>query len=196
MASTFGFKNPFCALWGHVDYDDVLWVTGCRYIRQVTIPIHAEAIPKGVVYFCDPAQPESIAQLRNHGHECRACVHRPSKGASGEKRNPKMAGIDMVSERIRTNRLRIIRQNCLPLIRELGMYHYDPEKQSEEPVDADNHACDALRYMIVGIDRHKGKVEPEETDADRAAQRLADEQGRQDAARRAVEDPWDPAIFG
>jgi hypothetical protein len=29
----------------------------------------------------------------------------------------------------------------MPLIRELGMYHYDEAKKLEEPVDEDNHAC-------------------------------------------------------
>ena len=40
------------------------------------------------------------------------------------------------------------------LIRELGVYGYDPksiEKGKEEPVKVDDHACDALRYMIMGM---------------------------------------------
>ena len=44
----------------------------------------------------------------------------------------------------------------MPLIRELGLYCYDPTKLSEEPLDIDNHACDALRYLIVGHDRGRG----------------------------------------
>ncbi len=154
-AIDFGFHNPLAAIAGHVDSDDVLWVTFCRYVRQTTIPIHAEAIPKGVRYWCDPAQPESIAQLRSHGHDVLPCVHRPVRGASGETKKPVLAGIDMVSERIRTGRLRIVRQACLPLVRELGMYHYDPDKRLEEPVKEDDHACDALRYLVVGLDRNR-----------------------------------------
>lgn len=172
---------------------------GCRYQRQCTVATHAEAIPKGPRYYCDPAQPESIAQLRSFGHDCIPCRHKPGKGASGEKRNPKMAGIDMVSERMRTRRLWIIRSRCLPLVRELGMYHYDPEKQVEEPVDEDNHACDALRYMIVGIDRNRTNyMPPEESDADRAdreaAELLAREQARRDAAEIARHDIFDPRL--
>ena len=37
---------------------------------------------------------------------------------------------------------------------ELGVYGYDPksiEKGKEEPVKVDDHACDALRYMIMGM---------------------------------------------
>jgi Terminase large subunit, T4likevirus-type, N-terminal len=178
----FGYNNPFAAIWGHLDHDDVLWITGCRYVRQCTMPIHAEAIPKGINWWCDPAQPESIAQLRAHGHHALPCVHRPVRGASGEMKKPILGGIDMVSERIRTGRLRIVRSACLPLVRELGMYRYDEAKSSENPIDEDNHACDALRYLCVGLDRNRdvpavseraereaGAAEPGRLEAERVA---------------------------
>lgn len=40
------------------------------------------------------------------------------------------------------------------LIRELGVYAYDPksiEKGKEEPVKIDDHCCDGLRYLIMGM---------------------------------------------
>lgn len=151
----FGFSNPFAAVWGYLDHDDTLWVTGCRYVRQCTLPTHIEAIPKGVRYWCDPALPESIVQLRHAGHDAIPCVHLRARGSQGEMKKPILHGIDLVSDRMRTGRLKIVRQACMPLIRELGMYCYDPEKASETPVDADNHACDALRYLVVGLDRHR-----------------------------------------
>src|SRR5271166_3342266 len=154
----FGFSNPFAAVWGHLDHDGVLWITGCRYVRQCTTPTNAEAIPRGVRYWCDPAQPESRKELQNAGHDCLPCLHIPARGAGGEKRNPILHGIDLVSVRIAEGRLKIVRSACMPLIREFGMYHYDPEKLSENPVDEDNHAMDALRYLVVGLDR--GKVAP------------------------------------
>ncbi len=39
------------------------------------------------------------------------------------------------------------------MIRELSGYHYDEVKITEEPVKEDDHACDALRYLVVGLDR-------------------------------------------
>ena len=189
----FGFHNPFAAPWGFLDHDDVLWVTGCRYVRQTTMPVHAEGIPKGVQWWCDPAQPESIAQLRAHGHQCLPCIHRPVRGASGEMRKPVLAGVDMVSERIRTGRLKIVRQACLPLIRELSRYHYDPMKQAEEPVKEDDHACDGLRYWVVGLDRHREVPGMIESDEAREAREKAEEQARQQEAeerdRAAQADP-------
>jgi hypothetical protein len=154
----FGFHNAFAAVWGHLDGDDVLWITGVRYVRQTTIAVHAEAIPRGVSWWCDPAGAEPIAQLRHHGHEALPCVHRPVRAASGESKKPLLAGIDMVSERIRTGRLKIVRKACLPLVRELGMYHYDTDKHLEEPVKEDDHSVDALRYLVVGLDRHRSHV--------------------------------------
>lgn len=149
----FGYANPFCAVWGHLDHDGVLWVTGCRYVRQCTLPVHAEAIPRGVRYWCDPAQPESRVELRNAGHDAVPCVHLSARGAGGEKRTPILHGIDLVTERIRTGRLKVVRSACMPLIREAGLYHYPEDKSSDNPVDEDNHAMDALRYMVVGLDR-------------------------------------------
>ena len=152
----FGFHNPFAAVYGFLDHDDVLWLTNLRYQAGCTLPAHAAALPKDQRrWWCDPAEPGLIRELRLGGHDCIPCVHMPGKGAGGEKKNPKLAGIDKVTERMRTGRLRIVRGECLDLLRELSMYCYDPEKQSEDPLDKDNHACDALRYLCVGLDRGK-----------------------------------------
>ncbi|MCI8374906.1 MAG: PBSX family phage terminase large subunit [Lachnospiraceae bacterium] len=40
------------------------------------------------------------------------------------------------------------------MIREMGVYAYDPEsieKGKEEPVKVDDHCCDALRYLVMGM---------------------------------------------
>jgi len=94
------------------------------------------------MWWADPSGAESIAALRQAGHSVMPCVHMPRRGATGEKQSAKLAGIDQVNERMRTGRLWIVRTpETMPLIRELGMYHYDETKQVEEPVDEDNHAC-------------------------------------------------------
>ncbi len=168
----FGIHNPFAALWGNVDHDGVLWITGCRYKSQCTIAVHSEYLPKDVQWWCDPSGTEQWRALKQAGHFIRPCVHMPTRGATGEKKNPKLAGIDMVSERMRQGRLKIVRcAETMPLIRELGMYHYDETKapRVEEPVDEDNHACDALRYLVVGLDRGRAvpSLSSPETDAER-----------------------------
>src|SRR5262249_54855453 len=37
----FGFRNPFAALWGVLDHDDVLWLLGEHYERQRPLSYHA-----------------------------------------------------------------------------------------------------------------------------------------------------------
>jgi hypothetical protein len=70
-----------------------------------------------------------------------------------------MAGIDVMSQYISTGRLKILRPACLPLIRELGLYRYDPEGISEEPLKEDDHSIDAFRYLITCISCGR-RVEP------------------------------------
>ena len=193
----FGFNNPFAAVWGHVDDDDVLWITGCRYARQTTLPVHSEALPKGVRYWCDPAGASDIRELRNAGHDVIACVHKGTMGLAGSPRKPVLSGIDRVSERMRTGRLKILRQACLPLVHELSTYHYDPEKRSEDPVKEDDHLCDALRYLVVGLDRgravpsHVEDETPEQIEARVRAEVEAEYQAKLDADLRAQGDASD-----
>ncbi len=149
----FGFNHPFAAIAGYLDGDDVLWLTYCRYVRHQTTPEHSAALPGGVHWYADPSQPGTIAELRNAGHSVVPCVHLSVRGGAGTPRTPVLAGIDQVTERMRTNRLKIVRGACLPLLRELANYHYPEDKTSEEPVKDDDHAADALRYLVVGMDR-------------------------------------------
>ena len=198
----FGFSNPFASFWGCLDHDDVLWITGGRYVRQCTTPMHAESIPRGVKYFCDPANPESRVELIHAGHECLPCLHIPARGAGGEKRNPILHGIDLVSARIARGGLKVIRNEQTKwLIREAALYHYDPEKMSENPVDEDNHAMDALRYLIVGLDRGKVSPPPEidyaAENAKQEALALVDEQKRLVRLdREAQQNPFDERWWG
>ncbi|MBU6428252.1 MAG: terminase family protein [Cyanobacteria bacterium REEB65] len=176
----FGFNHPFCALRGILN-DDVLWIDWERYRSQCTLPTHSEALPKGVHWWCDPARPDSIMELRIAGHDAIPCLHLGPK--------PIRDGIDRVTSRIRTGRLKIHRR-CQNVLREAGLYQYDPDSPKEEPMDRDNHAMDALRYLITGLDRGRavdgrpGPPSEEEIAAEKA--RLKAEQ---DAAHEARLNP-------
>jgi hypothetical protein len=183
----YGIRNPFVAIWG--------------YVRAgPTIPDHAKELPEGVEWWCDPSGSEQIAQLKDFGHDARPCVHRPSRGADGETKNPLNAGIDMVRNRMRTGRLKIVRSQCRELIRELGLYVYDiknPEK--ETPLKKDDHSMDALRYLITGVDRGSYGEEwvPPESEADRVKR---EEKEKADAKaellrRKALDESRERSIF-
>ncbi len=143
----FGFRNPFAAVWGLLTPDDVLWITHERYLRQTTTPDHVAALrPAGrVTWYADPADPGAIEEMRAAG----LTVH--------AGRNAIRAGIDAVTSRLQTARLRIARAACPNLIREAGLYRYPgPSERGdrENPIDADNHALAALRYLVLTLDRH------------------------------------------
>lgn len=163
----FGFRNPFCALWGVLDRDDVLWIGGERYLRETPIHEHAAALPRDVLWYADPAGRSEIEELRRAGVKVRAGV------------NDIRPGIAAVTARIRTGRLKVRRGTCPNLLAEARLYRYGPADHdavsSELPVDAHNHALAALRYLISRID----------------AGVVARMRGRTAAERApAVEPPW------
>ncbi len=154
----FGFRNPFCALWGTLDRDDVLWIECERYLRETPIHEHAQALPRGVVWYADPAGRTEREELRRAGLTVRAGT------------NDIRAGIAAVTARLRTGRLKVLRRACPNLLGESRLYRYAAEAEntaaSEMPVDANNHALAALRYLVSQLDAgfvarfRKGRPEP------------------------------------
>jgi len=139
----FGWRNPFAAVWGVLDRDDVLWIVGERYLRATPLSEHAAALPREVQWYADPAGRGDIEELRL----------RNLKVLPGE--NELCRGIALVSARIRTGRLRVL-PACVNLIAEAQLYRYPTEREriihGENPIDDHNHALAALRYLIARID--------------------------------------------
>jgi hypothetical protein len=170
----FGFRNPFAAVWGLHDRDDVLWIEAERYRSGRPLHEHAAALPRGLLWFADPSGATEIAELCSAGHKVYAGL------------NDLRAGIQAVTARLRTGRLRVRREGCPELLREAALYRY--AETGERPVDEHNHALAALRYLIACLDRHfiahlrrgsaSGSGLPEEdaaAPADRRRLRLDDE---------------------
>ncbi len=141
----FGYRNPFAAVWGWLeDATDCLWIVGERYQRECPIHEHAKHLPKQVRWFADPAAPQEIAALRAAGFAVQ-------KGY-----NDIRAGIAAVQARLQTGRLKVCTINCPNTIAESGLYRYPTEGHGrlagEVPIDQDNHAMAALRYLISRVD--------------------------------------------
>lgn len=148
----FGWNDPFAALCGLLDLDDVLWIWFERYMPRCTIEQHAERLPKFYdrrpMWYCDH-NPELIAKLRRGGHTCR------------EAYKNIIPGVDAVNARILSGKLRILQRishrNYPALIVEARSLTY-PKNDDDLIVGdkpdpkAEQHACDALRYLITGID--------------------------------------------
>lgn len=140
----FGWTNPFAALGAVRSSDDagrdVIYVHYERYKAKTLLREHAKALPAGHLWDADPSAPQQIAELRRVGHRVRPA------------RNDIVTGINAVNSRLEDKTL-LISRRCRALISELGAYHFPTETSSEKPVDEFNHACDALRYMVMGADR-------------------------------------------
>ena len=141
----FGFHNPFAALWGVVDHEGVLWLTGEHYARQKHLSHHARCLPRKVTWYADPAGATEIAELRCAGFH----VHRGN--------NALRPGIAAVSARVENGTLKVVQDRCPNLLAEAALYRYDSanKKCAETPLDAHNHALAALRYLISKLDHHR-----------------------------------------
>jgi hypothetical protein len=142
----FGFRNPFAAVWGVLDHDDVLWLTGEHYAHSRPLSYHAQRIPRDVTWYCDPAGANERAELIVANFTVRI-----GNNAIG-------AGIAAVTARIENGTLKIVEGRCPNLLREAQLYRYgdDPaDRRSENPLDENNHALSALRYLIYSLDAHR-----------------------------------------
>jgi hypothetical protein len=144
----FGWHNPFAALWGVLDKDDVLWIGGERYGREIPLHEHRDALRqhKHVTWYADPAGRTEIEELRAGD----LTVQRGT--------NDIRPGIAAVAARLRTGRLKVLASACPNLVAEAALYRYPSAREralaDENPVDEHNHALGALRYLISRLDAH------------------------------------------
>jgi hypothetical protein len=167
-----GFRNPFAAVWGFLDKDDVLHIQDERYLAEASLHAHANALPKNVMWYADPTGPTEIMEFRAAGLKV-------AKGV-----NDIRAGIAAVTARLETGRLKVHRQRCPNLVAESRLYRYPSPRErrceSENPVDDHNHALGALRYLVSKIDarfmarlRNKDASEENHEEADQPTPRAA-----------------------
>ena len=141
----FGLRNPFAAVWGVLDRDDILWLTGEHYSREMSLAHHARHLPREVTWYGDPSGAREIEELR-----CAGVVVR--RGDNEER-----PGIAAVRARLEDGSLRVVAGCCPNLLAESGLYRYDTETpgKSEKPIKEHDHALDALRYLISRIDARR-----------------------------------------
>lgn len=147
----FGFNDPFAALCGLLDDEDVLWIWYERYLPKTTIEEHANALPKFLnrkpIWYADHT-PELILKLQRGGHK----VKKAFKNI--------LPGIEAVNARINTGRLKILSKistKPMPaLMAEAGQYMYinkDEVFVGDKPdPNCEDHGMDALRYLVAGCD--------------------------------------------
>jgi hypothetical protein len=153
----FGFRNPFAAVWGTLDGDGVLWLTGEHYVRGKPLSHHVQHLPRKVMWYCDPAGAAERCELI-----CAGLAARPGLNAVRQ-------GIAAVTARLEGGTLRVVEGRCPNLLAEAQLYRYDDDggRGAESPVGEHNHALDALRYLIATLDERRlsRRRRPDEADA-------------------------------
>ena len=184
-AVDFGYTNPFALLFCALDNDRRLYVYRQLYHTRRLVTDHARAAlecvrtdpggwpPAGII--ADPEDAEGRATLA-------AALGIPTVPANKSKGSVR-AGIQAVQARLAPAgdgkpRLYVVRGGRYGLIErdpeladakkptcledEFDSYCWS-DRRAEEPVDADNHALDALRYLVAALDAPRAAAETAET---------------------------------
>ena len=118
---------------------------GEHYVRQQPLSFHAQHLPRDVLWYADPSGANEISELRLANFLI-------NKG-----KNDLRLGIAAVSARLRAGTLRVLEGACPNLLAEAGLYRWASgatARETEAPVDEDNHALAALRYLVLSMDAH------------------------------------------
>ena len=152
----YGWNDPFCALAAKIPSqtsNDGKWIAHTAYVwyerykSETPLEDHANHLPKvpgqSILWFSEHV-PENIMKLKKGGFR----VKKAKKAI--------LPGIDVTNSRFYSNTMKIIENRCPALCTEGQQYVYEANRDDEiigdKPVDKDNHAMDALRYMIMGLD--------------------------------------------
>ena len=153
-----GYKNPFVVLAMGIDGDGNMYVVEEFYRSGVEVEGMVKAASEIVGRWgkgrmiCDPSEPGNIDTFNRHNLWANPGY------------NPIMEGIQHVSARLHKSESRkpslYFDSSCQSLINELRMYHYQDNKDGkpvkDAPVKMDDHALDALRYMVMEVDKMRG----------------------------------------
>lgn len=145
-ALDFGYRNPAALLDAYFDGEN-LFVEDEWYKRERTDSQIAEyaSLKHYEAIYPDPENAGGIEEL----HRKRINVREVVKGKGSIQ-----SGIQMVREMLKRGNLKI-NKKCVNLISEFEMYSYDDDKternEQENPIKANDHALDALRYLVSSL---------------------------------------------
>jgi hypothetical protein len=128
----------------------VLWLTGERFGSGQTLQEHLPHLPRSVFWYADPAGAEHISVLKRANFKV------------AKAKNAIDPGIEAVTYRLRSGKLKVFASACPNLLNEAGLYRYPTDEEQpagkKRPVDRDNHVLDALRYLVMGLPNTRSLV--------------------------------------
>ena len=153
-AIDYGYTNPFVCLFAAIDPDGRIVVYDEHYQSKKLLDHHADMIKaRGdeATWTVADHDAQENAEMRRHGVQ----TIRAQKDV--------LTGIQKVTARLVAagdGRPRLqVTSNCKNLIHEFGLYQWQPSRDGrndkEEPVKENDHAMDALRYMVMQLDNSK-----------------------------------------
>lgn len=154
-AIDFGYTNPFVCLWGAIDPDGRLYVYDEHYRAHTLVKEHAALINSRNHHYAWTVadhDAQEIAELRDSG------VY------ATNARKDVLAGLQRVKSRLVVQpdgypRL-FVSSRCVNVIKEFELYRWqdskDDRNDKEEPLKQNDHAMDALRYMVMQMDAPSG----------------------------------------
>ena len=158
--------DPVAVLVGLLDSSNVLWIVYEHYCREdILETFHSvrewhnalyRATGQTVTRIWADHRPDCIRALRRFRLSCDSGpsinVRSAIKGAGSIE-----YGIDLLTHRIKTGKLKIVRGVVKSLIQEADRYRYDVDDDGEGKgkLKGADHALDALRYLITGLDRKR-----------------------------------------
>lgn len=158
-AIDFGFTNPFVCLWGAMDNDDRIYIYREIYRKGVRTAVLADEIK-------DKTGTERIL-FTVADHDAQERSELESAGIFTEAAHKAVnLGIQQVKNRIAKAgdgkpRLFVFR-SCKNILTEFGSYEWlaNPNggNQKDAPKKENDHAMDALRYMVVAVNEKTGST--------------------------------------
>lgn len=159
-----GYRNPACFLVAGMDSDNKLTILHEYFQADRTNDEIAQDIkPLYIRYnihkiFCDPSGLNAIETFKRNGLRALDADNSRIGCNSGISKLKSLFKQDMIH----------IDKHCKNLISELESYRYEKDKTTgnynEEPVKKDDHAVDALRYLVSEYDPFKRFVMPHSFD--------------------------------
>lgn len=119
-----------------------------RELIELTDRLHEKYSCSTFYLYIDPSAKGLSEEIKRL-----AMQSRPYGIAIKDAENAVSVGIQR-TQKCFTYQVLTISENQENLIRELGTYEYDPksiESGKEKPMEVDDHCCDALRYLVMGL---------------------------------------------
>jgi len=156
----FGFRSPTVVLWARLFGDGTVHIVDEHLASEMTIDQHiaiinARSAGRPLAWIgIDPAG----FQRHEHLGTSSAAILIKAGFLIRARHGSVQSGIAAVKAMLRSADGRVylrIDPRCVRLIEALSTYHYPADRiECLEPVkDGSDHACDALRYLIINLDR-------------------------------------------